>query len=515
MAAGPVALSRGLPGRAAAWAVIAFLVLPLAAVLTAAGGSGRIAAADWAAIRFTVVQASLSALFSTALAIPVARALSRRRFPGRGIYIALMGAPFILPVIVAVLGLIAVLGRGGWVNGLLGQMGIPPVSVYGLHGVVLGNVFFNLPLATRLILQGWGRIPAERFRLAAQLDARPRDVFRLLEAPMLARVVPGVLAVIFAICLSSFAIALTLGGGPKATSVELAIFQSFTFEFDLGRAAMLAIVQFLLVAAAGLAALRLTPRAISGAGFDRPVARWDTGGAGMRLADAGWMLVAALFLLGPMAAIVSRGIGGLARMPVAVWQAAATSVVIALLATGLTLLLTLALASARRNWVEVAGLAPLAASPLVLGTGLFVLINPWDRPGDWAFVVTLVVNAVMALPYALRVVGPAVSEAEASYGRLADSLGLTGLARLRWLILPRCRGTIGFAGGIAAALSMGDLGVIALFADPERATLPLMVWRLMGAYQMEAAAGAALLLLSLSFALFALFDFGGRWRAET
>jgi thiamine transport system permease protein len=87
---------------------------------------------------------------------------------------------------------------------------------------------------------------------------------------------------------------------------------------------------------------------------------------------------------------------------------------------------------------------------------------------------------------------------------------MTGTARLRWLILPRLRRPLGFAAGLTAALSMGDLGVIVLFADPERATLPLQILRLMGAYRMEAAAGAALLLLALSLMLFWLFDQGGR-----
>jgi thiamine transport system permease protein len=57
---------------------------------------------------------------------------------------------------------------------------------------------------------------------------------------------------------------------------------------------------------------------------------------------------------------------------------------------------------------------------------------------------------------------------------------------------------------------MGDLGVIALFAGEGQATLPLVVQGLMGSYQMEAAAGAALVLLALSFGLFWLFDQGGR-----
>jgi thiamine transport system permease protein len=55
--------------------------------------------------------------------------------------------------------------------------------------------------------------------------------------------------------------------------------------------------------------------------------------------------------------------------------------------------------------------------------------------------------------------------------------------------------------------------VIALFADQGGATLPLLVQRLMGAYRMEAAAAAALVLVGLSFGLFWLLDRGGRHAA--
>ena len=57
---------------------------------------------------------------------------------------------------------------------------------------------------------------------------------------------------------------------------------------------------------------------------------------------------------------------------------------------------------------------------------------------------------------------------------------------------------------------MGDLGVIALFGDPDRATLPLEVFRLMGAYRSNAAAAGAVLLLALSFGLFWICDTWGR-----
>ena len=81
-------------------------------------------------------------------------------------------------------------------------------------------------------------------------------------------------------------------------------------------------------------------------------------------------------------------------------------------------------------------------------------------------------------------------------------------------MLPRIRRPLGFGAGLAAALSMGDLGVITLFAGEAQQTLPLAMYRLMGAYRMEAAAGAALVLLALSLAAFWICDQGGRGNAD-
>ena len=65
-------------------------------------------------------------------------------------------------------------------------------------------------------------------------------------------------------------------------------------------------------------------------------------------------------------------------------------------------------------------------------------------------------------------------------------------------------------GAFAAALAMGDLGVITLFGDSRNATLPLKLYQLMGSYRLADAAGAAVLLMGLSLGLFWAFDRGGR-----
>ena len=90
------------------------------------------------------------------------------------------------------------------------------------------------------------------------------------------------------------------------------------------------------------------------------------------------------------------------------------------------------------------------------------------------------------------------------------SRGIEGFAWLRWVALPRWSRPLGVGAGVAAALSMGDLGVIALFSNPEVETLPLALFRLMGADRLEQAAAAALVLVALSLMAFWVCDRGGR-----
>jgi len=501
-------------GLGAGALVVALVPGTLLALVWRAGGLAVPLAADWAALRFTLLQAGLSAVISVALAVPVARALARRRFPGRGALIALMGAPFILPVVVAVLGLLAVFGRNGMVNRALAAAGLPGLEIYGLHGVVLAHVFFNLPLATRLILLGWQRIPAERFRLAAALGFSGRDIARQLEWPLLREVVPGALLTVFLLCLTSFAVVLTLGGGPGSGTLELAIYQAFRLEFDLPRVAMLALAQIGLCLAVTVAALQVALPQVSGRGMDRVAERFGT--MPPAFGDALLLAAAALFLALPMVMVAARGAAGITDLPVSVWQAAARSVGVALVAAALAVVLGLALAQAALNsrWADRVAMLALAASPVVLGAGLFVVLLPLGDPATLALPVTALVNAVMALPLVVRSLAPALRAIEADHGRLADSLGLVGRARLRWLWLPRLRRPLGFAAGIAAALSMGDLGVIALFSDPTRATLPMQISGLMGAYRMGDAMAAAVLLAGLSFGLFWVCDHWGRHHAD-
>lgn len=508
MARRPVAVASSL-GIGVAAGVAALILLPLAAVFARAGGWPALATGDGQAVWFTLWQAAASAALSCLLAVPVARALARRRFAGRGAVIVLMGAPFLLPVIVAVMGLIAVFGRQGVVNYALAALGLAPLSIYGVQGVLLAHVFLNLPLVVRMLLAGWQAIPVERFRLAQSLGLGPGAVLWHLEVPMLRAVLPGAALVVFVVCLSSFAVALTLGGGPGATTVELAIYQAVLFDFDLGRAAALSAVQVGLCVVAVLVAGRVSLPAGLGAGLDRSGVMPGSGGWRRGL-DAVWIALAAGFLLLPLGAVVLRGLPGVIDLPGTVWAAAGRSVAVAVVSAALAVAAGLVLAQARAGWIGLAAMLPMAASGLVLGTGIFLLLHPVMPLQPFALPVTVLVNAAVALPFVYRLILPEMRSLHSDYGRLQAALGLTGWAAFRLVTLPRLRRVLGFAAGVAAALSMGDLGVNLLFAAESGATLPVVVSRLMSGYRTDLAAAAALVLVAVSFALFAICDRWGR-----
>ena len=243
MAARPFPLRRAAFSDALGWVAVAlvsgFILFPLLAVFWRAGGASLPGPADWSALRFTVLQSVLSAFFSIALAVPVARALARRQFAGRGLMITLLGAPFILPVIVRRSGSS---GRVRTQRDRQSGHGVGPVSRL-CRSMVCMVLCWRMCSSTCL----WQRAscckdgnPSRLNVSALQLALALARVtcFICWSGPCSVQLFLAWAMVVFAICLSSFAVALTLGGGPRATTVELAIYQAFRFDFDLGRAAV-------------------------------------------------------------------------------------------------------------------------------------------------------------------------------------------------------------------------------------------------------------------------------------
>ena len=79
-----------------------------------------------------------------------------------------------------------------------------------LTGILLAHVFFNMPLAARMVLSGLEAIPYESERLSAQLGFTPAQHWRHVEWPAVRQVLPGTLLLVgtgLAITASNFDLA--------------------------------------------------------------------------------------------------------------------------------------------------------------------------------------------------------------------------------------------------------------------------------------------------------------------
>jgi thiamine transport system permease protein len=458
---------------------------------------------------FTVEQAVLSTVLSVVPAVPIALAMARRpSFPGRQLVVALMILPLGLPVLPAVFGLLEIWGRTGLVNDIASDLGFSgQISIYGLQGILLAHVFFNLPLAARLLLKALERVPRDEWRLAASIGLPRVSLFRFVEWPAILRVIPGIAGLVFMICVTSFTIVLTLGGGPANSTLEVAIYQALKFEFDPPRAMILTAAQLALTASIFWLLSRFPDPEEDRRGTAGDPFRPDAKTSGAKAGDFALITLFLAFTALPVAAIVVAGLrsnlAGLLATP-AFWQALRTSMTLAfaagLLATLTTFLMARAAVSLSARGAP--GLSSLfrlpefmlLIPPLALGSGWFLILHRAGLADGAGPILVVLVNMCMALPFAARVITPELTTHLKRTGRLAASLGVTGLARFRLIDWPVMRGPLFTAFSFAAALSLGDLGAVALFGSDDFITLPALLYASLGSYRSTDAAGLSLIL---------------------
>ncbi len=507
-----------LPGISALVLIFGVILAAFLGLLLAAGPES--AGLPWryvgSVVRFTLFQAAVSTLLSLILGAALALALVRRRqFPGRSLFIAALNLASVLPAIVAVFGIVAVLGRAGWVGQGMKFFGIDfGAWLYGLPGILIAHVFFNAPLAARIFLASLVAVPGEHWRLAAQLGMRPAAIFRVLDWPVLKREAPMVAALVFLLCFTSFAVVLSLGGGPGSATLEVAIYEAVRFDVDFARAGLLALLQVAICIVLALPILWFARRPAETAALGAVLPRPDAGSAAINVIDRVVLALAALLVLPPLASIALSGIAALpslVRPEVA--QATATSFGIAIPAASVALLLALGIASTARRLraaghsrraaaMSLPGGLILAVPPIAISAGLFVVLRPVADPFALAIPLIVLVNALTALPFALTQVEPPLALSAERYGRLATSLGIAGVWRIRLIDWPLLRRPFAAAFAVAVALSLGDLGVAAFFGSGAILTLPLLLYQRMGAYRVAESASIALLLSLLVLALF-------------
>ncbi len=123
----------------------------------------------------------VSLLLAMAIAIPAGYVIGSRRFPGRGLTIALVNTGMGLPPVVVGLVVYMLISRSGPVYDAYLSLtgGIMPRILYTVPAMVMAQVIISTPIVTGVTLAAVGSVPAE-----LRLQARSLGASRLHEAAL-------------------------------------------------------------------------------------------------------------------------------------------------------------------------------------------------------------------------------------------------------------------------------------------------------------------------------------------
>lgn len=459
-------------------------------------------------------QAALSALLSIILAIPVTQALMRQEHGsfakfGRAIF----ALPLMIPSISVIFGIIAIFGNNGALSKLASILHLPWFSIYGWTGILIAHVFLNFPVAVRLLLEGYRHLPYETWRLAASLGFSPRQYWRHIDLPLLRQYIPMIAALIFLLCLTSFAIILVLGGGPKYTTLEVAIYQALRFDFNPKLALQLSLLQ---TAISGLVLLAMSraslPMAMS-IGLRNPLQRWDGQKLFTRIFDYSFLTLSGLFVLGPIMAVL--GIG--AFYAASLWnetffQAFRQSVFYAFASGVLSVSVAWFLCSLfykKPQWRLCLGaisFMPLIVSPVMLGSIILIINIGIIYSLIHLHILIIAIYAFMGLPFALYVLWPAYRKMRLDFDRLVASLVMAKKEVFTRIHFPLLLPAIKRAWLYAALAIFGDFGLVAILGDRRALTLPWYLYDQLGSYRSGPAGAISAFMLVFAFLIIVWAD---------
>ena len=460
-------------------------------------GQSRVHEVIW----FTIWQAAASTALTMVIGLPIAYVVSRFAFRGRAFVDALVLLPFVLPTVVVGLAF----------TGLPGSV----VAILAAH------VFFNIAVVVRVVGATWATMDPALEDAAAELGAGGwRRVTRVL-IPLARPAIVSAATLVFLFTFTSFGVILLLGG-PGRSTIEVEIFERTSQFLDLSGAAVLAIVQLVFVGVLlvvdGVLASR-TPPVDPVPGRRAPRSRTE------RLVLVTVTIAAVAIVLVPLWRLVHRSLSGPNGLTVAnflhigeaqrggvfsidpaaaIWtslRAAAVACVIAM-AIGGSLAVAIGLhARGRAVWALVA--VPLGVSAVALGYGYVVAFDrpPLDLRGS-VWLVPLA-QALVAMPFVVRIVAPALASAQASFGESAAALGASPWRAFRDATLPNAAGAIRTAATFAFLIALGEFGATAFLARADSPTVPVAIARLLdqpGSASIGQASALAVILLVLTAA---------------
>jgi thiamine transport system permease protein len=466
--------------------VARILGLGLAELDIGAGGlEARLIRVGW----FTIWQASVSTILTLVLAAPLTWAVSHFEFRGRRLATALITVPFVLPTVVVGIAFVALGFRDS------------------IWAILAAHVFFNMAVVVRTVGTLWSRLDPGLEEAARVLGATSWNVLTRVTLPLLRPAIAAAASIVFLFTFTSFGVVLILGGFRFAT-LEVEIYRQAVTLFDLPLAATLAIIQLVGVTTALFAYSRYQ---------ERHAASWVLRSESRRVSPTGLskILVTGAVLLSlaalatPIVAMISRSLGSSAYQrlfsddpvvgrPI---ESAANSIGFALVAMLVAVVIGVMAAAviagrsgAISQWFDLTLMLPLGTSAVTIGFGFIVALDwPVDiRASLWLIPIA---HALVAIPFVVRTTVPTLRSIPAETREAAAVLGASPGRVWREIDLPIMGRAALVGAGFAFVISLGEFGATSFIARPTTATMPVMIFRLLGR------PGAASLAMAMAMAV--------------
>jgi thiamine transport system permease protein len=450
---------------------------------------------------FTIWQAALSTLLTVCLALPGAYVFTRFRFPGKTLLMSLATLPFVLPTVVVAAAFLALVGENGLLNdALVGlfQLQNPPIQLERTLAIILiVHVFYNYSVALRMITGFWANQSPRIEEAARVLGANGWRLWWHIRLPMLRPAILAASVLVFIFTFTSFGVIVILGGSKYAT-LEVEIYNQSLRLLNLPVAGALSLVQIGMMFTMMLVYTRLQRQTLvelqaQTARSPRSFREWV-----FVLLNIGLMTI---LLFSPLIALVIRsltvgaGLGNYVNLsqnprrsvlfapPLeAIGNSVFFALVTTLLAVSLGVITAYLLARRGRfaRLLDPIFMLPLATSAVTLGFGFIIALDSPPLNFRSSLVLVPLAHTLVALPFVVRSVLPALRSIPPHLREAARVLGASPF-QVWWLIdLPLISRGIMVGATFAFTMSMGEFGASLFVARPETPTMPIVIFRLLG-----------------------------------
>ncbi len=454
----------------------------------------------WGRLGWTLLQALVSSVLTALLGGSAGLVFARFEFRGRRILEALLGLPFVVPVIVAGIGFLALFGPRGWVVNLSETP----------YLMLLANVFYNYGIVARSVSSAVSGMDRDLENAARLEGASSFQVLCFVTLPFALPALYSSAGLVFLYCFASFGVPLLLAR-PQYATLEVEIYQAVQ-RLDLGTAGALTVAQLIIAGVATLLYTGAQARA-SGLALTGSTSRVRSRGLS-RVWLALHIAFALTLTLAPLIAVLWRSVQSASGtltfahylallepstgiyssdLGLAIFNNLRFAGLALLIAVPLGVTHAFAVWRTRSRILDALSLLPLMVSATLLGVAYIVTFSA-QISSLWLLIAAY---ALTAYPFVTRAALTALRALEPHILEAARVDGAGGWALLRLVVFPMIAPALRVGVAFAFAVVIGEFGATLILQRPEWTTLTTLIFAKLSrpAGLGEASALSSLLLL--------------------